>query len=82
MSQIVRTTKQIGAALRRARRAENLTQLELGEKASLRQATISDLEKGTRGSRIETLIDVLAALDLELVIRRRSTSDERIEDLF
>lgn len=72
MDQIVRTTKQVGAALRRRRRALNLTQEALGAKTTLRQATISSLENGEPGTRLRTLFDVLSALNLEIVIRRRA----------
>jgi HTH-type transcriptional regulator / antitoxin HipB len=41
MSQIARTPKQIGDALRRRRRQLGLTRMKLGEKSKFRQATIS-----------------------------------------
>ena len=82
MEQIARTTKQLGAAIRRRRRALNLRQADLGAKTKLRQATISALENGEPGTQLRTLIDVMASLGLELVIRERSRSDEKIEDLF
>lgn len=83
MDQIARTSKQIGDALRRRRRALNLTQRDLGIKTSLRQATISAIENGEPGTQLRTLSDVLAALNLELVIRPRTKgSPIEIEDLF
>lgn len=82
MEQIARTSKQIGAALRRRRRGMNLRQGDVGSRTHLRQATISALESGEPGTQLRTLIHVMAALDLELVIRERSKTDERMEDLF
>lgn len=82
MEQIARTSKQIAAAIRRRRRFLNLSQGELGAKTKLRQATISALENGEPGARLRTLIDVMAALGLELVIRERSKAEGRIEDFF
>ena len=82
MEQIVRTSNQLGAALRRYRRNSRLSQTKLGSKTNLRQATISALENGEPGTQLRTLIDVLAALGLELVIRERSRAKEDIEDLF
>lgn len=82
MEQIARTTKQLGAAIRRRRRALNLRQADLGAKTKLRQATISALENGEPGTQLRTLTDVMASLGLELVIRERSRSGEKIEDLF
>lgn len=83
MQNIARTPKQMGAILRRIRRTSNLNQSELGEKAGLWQETISKVESGARGTRLETLLDLLAALDLELIVesRRKSTPSD-IEDMF
>lgn len=80
--QIARNPRQIGEALRRRRRALGLNQTELGEKTKLRQATISGLEAGEKGTQLRTLFDVLAALDLELVIRSRTKGSNKIEELF
>ncbi len=81
--QIARTPSQIGAALRRFRRDLNLSQTILGQRTSLRQATISALENGEPGTELRTLIDVLTALELELVIRPRTkASASTIEDIF
>jgi len=79
---IVRTPDQLGAAIRRQRKLKSLTQAQLGEKTHLRQATISALENGEAGIQLKTLTDVLAALNLELVVRERTTYARDIEDLF
>ena len=83
MEQIARATEQIAAVIRRERRRCGLTQEQLGAKVKLRQATISKLEAGEPATRLQTLLDVMRALNLELVIRPRTkalTSD--IEGLF
>ncbi len=72
MDQIARTSKQIGDALRRRRRTLNLTQKDLGTKTTLRQATISAIESGEPGTQLRTLFDILAALNLEILIRPRT----------
>lgn len=82
MDQIIRTTKQLGAAIRRYRRGAGLSQAELGAKIKLRQATISALEQGEPGTELRTLIDVMGALGLEIVVRDRSKATGKIEDLF
>ncbi len=82
MEQIARTSKQVGAAIRRRRRRLSLRQGDVGAKTNLRQATISALENGEPGTRLRTLIDVMAALDLELVVRERSKAGRDIEELF
>lgn len=82
MSQIARTPKQLGAAIRRRRRQLELSQAALGSRANLRQATISALESGEPGTELRTLVDVLAALGLELVVQERSKASASIADLF
>jgi HTH-type transcriptional regulator/antitoxin HipB len=71
MDQLARSPKQIGAALRRRRRAVKLTQTELATLASVRQATVSSAEAG-EPMQIETLFNLLAGLDLEIVLRPRT----------
>ncbi len=73
MDQTSRTPQQLGAALRRYRKKRDLTQGDLGAKINKRQATISALESGEGGT-LDTLLAVLAALDLELVVRPRVKS--------
>lgn len=83
MEIVARTTPQLGAALRRVRRRKDLSQRDLGERMHARQATVSRLENGEPGTRLGVLIDALAALDLELVVRPRGkVSKEQIEELF
>jgi HTH-type transcriptional regulator/antitoxin HipB len=83
VDQIARTPRQIGAAVRRRRKQMALTQDGLGQRIRLRQATISKLEAGESGVRLQTLLDALCALGLELVIRPRSTASPRdFEDIF
>lgn len=83
MDAIARTPGQLGAAVRRARRQAGISQQELGSRIQLRQATISRLESGEPGTRLQTLIDTLAALDLELVVRPRTKgSPSTLADIF
>jgi|SRR5438034_7117635 len=83
MEQLGRSPRQIGAIVRRQRRRQGLSQGQLGSKVQFRQATISNLEVGKAGTRVCTLLDVLAALDLEIVVRPRTKgSTAEIEDLF
>jgi len=83
MKQSARTTKQIGAIIRRARRNAGLTQADLGAKVGLRQATISKLEKGEPATQLKVLLDALTALRLEIIIDKRGrTSAKDLEDLF
>lgn len=83
MTQLARTPRQLGEALRRYRTLADLSQSQLAATAGLRQATISQIEGGSGATRIETICAVLAALDLELTIAPRSKSSPKdIEDIF
>ena len=82
MEQIARTSRQIGTAIRRRRRHLELRQGDVGARTNLRQATVSALENGEPGTQLRTLITVMAALDLEIVLRERTKAEDTIEDLY
>jgi len=83
MQQIARTPKQIGSALRRHRRRLGINQTTLGDKTKLRQATISAVEAGEPRMQLRTLCAIMAALDLEFVVRPRTKgAAEEIEEIF
>lgn len=83
MDQIARTPKQLGEALKRERRKQGITQMDLGKKTTLRQATISAVENGEPGTHLRTICDMMAVLGLEFVIRRRDEGKTKsIEDIF
>jgi HTH-type transcriptional regulator/antitoxin HipB len=69
---LARDPKQLGNIIRRARKRLGFSQKQLGEKTAMRQATISLLETGNAALRLENLLTVLAALDLELQVTPRS----------
>ena len=75
MSELARSPAQIGNVIRRARKQRRSSQRELGERAGLRQETISLIENAQTDVGIRTLLSVLAALDLELQIAPRSKDD-------
>ena len=83
MDQIARTSKDIGNVLRKARKARNLTQADLAARAGIWQRTVSNIETSASGAKVDTIFDLLAALDLELHIvpRSKMTSDD-LEDIF
>ena len=72
MSDPARDPKQIGALIRRARKLRGLSQQQVSALTGFRQETISLIETGNPASRIETLLAVLSALDLEFQIGPRS----------
>jgi len=68
MGKVIRSNKELGAVLRMARKAKNLRQVDVAQKASVRQALVSDLENGATMARLDTVIKVLAALDMDVSI--------------
>lgn len=78
-----RTPRQLGNLIRRARKQRGWSQSQLAERVGLRQGTISLIETGNPATRVDTLLALLAALDLELqVASRLKDSRAGIEDLF
>lgn len=59
-----RWEQEIGAQVRRARLAENLSQAELADRANVGLSSIRALETG-EGSRLRTLVRAVRALGLE-----------------
>jgi HTH-type transcriptional regulator / antitoxin HipB len=83
MYDLARDPRQIGNVIRRARKERGWSQSVLAQKVALRQETISLIETGSPSTRIDTLLKVLAALDLEFQIAPRSKgSGENMERLF
>jgi len=71
----VRNAEQLGASIRAARKKKGWRQVDLARQASMRQQLISELENGASFSRLDTILKVLAALDLDLnVMDRRAPS--------
>lgn len=77
MAMTIRNNKEFGEAVRRARLKQNLRQVDLARKASVRQALISELENGATSAKLDTVLKVLAALalDLSVVPRRKAEFD-------
>jgi HTH-type transcriptional regulator/antitoxin HipB len=83
MAEVARNPKQIGNLIRRARKHRKWSQTQLGERAGLRQETISLIEAGSATTRVDTILAVLAALDLEFRIGPRSKGQAAaLEDIF
>ncbi len=68
MGKFIRNSKDLGEAIRRARKAKDLRQVDVAQKASVRQALISELENGATTAKLDTVIKIVAALDLDLSI--------------
>jgi HTH-type transcriptional regulator/antitoxin HipB len=83
MMELARNPRQIGNIVQRERKRRGWNQTQLGERTGLRQETISLIETGNPAAKIETILSVLAALELELRIApRSSTATADLEDIF
>ena len=71
MANLARSPEQIGNVIRRARKKTGMSHAELGEKTGLRQGTISLIESGHPAAKLETILAVLSALNLEFQIHSR-----------
>ena len=72
MKNFVRIPRDLGHAIRQARRGKNLTQADLATRSGVCQETISKVEAGRGGTKLDTILTLLAALDLELLVKTRS----------
>lgn len=82
MRHLIRRPVDAGHALRAARRARGLTQRALAEKSGVWQETISRIEGGAPGTRLDTLLTLCAALEIDLWQTPRSAGDDDFEALF
>lgn len=60
----------LGEAVRRERKARNLTQQELGELAGTGLNFVSQVERGKETVRLDKLLAIMKVLGLELVVAR------------
>lgn len=74
---VTRSATTLGRALRAVREEQGLTQSDLAERSRTNRFSIAQLENGESTKAIEKLFSVLAALELELVVRpRRRPADD------
>ena len=80
MDKAIRNNKELGEALRQARTEKDLRQVDIARKAGVRQALVSDLENGATTAKLDTVLKLLAALDMDLsVIPRRKAAFDPTE---
>ncbi|MGM0412590.1 MAG: helix-turn-helix domain-containing protein [Pseudomonadota bacterium] len=71
----IRLRRELGEALRARRRSLGLTQADLARKAGVRQPLISDIECGATNTRVETILDLCAFLELDWMLVEREKDD-------
>lgn len=74
----ITSPKTLGQVLRRYRKVQGLTQTAAGRKLNISQKTVSQIEAGTPGVRLETLFSLMSALALEMHLepRKKPSKDE------
>jgi len=73
----IKTPTQLGAVLKGYRRDRRITQADLGAKVGLPQNAISEIESSPDRSSLARVFKLLAALDLDLVVRPRQVATKR-----
>ena len=82
MHQLVRLPRQLGAIIQSERLRQGMTQTALASLTGTQQKTISAIENGSAGTKLDTLLSVIARLDLDIQIVPRQRDGKSIEDVF
>ncbi|HWQ93680.1 MAG TPA: helix-turn-helix transcriptional regulator [Clostridia bacterium] len=67
----IKTPQQLGAVLRGYRKERRLTQQEVGARLGMAQNTVSQIESEPGRAGLARVFKLLAALELEIVVRPR-----------
>lgn len=76
---VIRTPGQLGPVLQGYRKTQDLTQAGVGRTAGLPQGEVSKLERDPTTASLGRIFKLVAALDLEIVIRSRDRNALRSE---
>ena len=83
MNFLVRSPKALGNVIRNERKKLGLSQAALGKRVNLPQAAISFVENGHGALKLENMLALLAALDLDFQIMPRAKgSIQDFADMF
>ncbi len=74
MDYTVYTPRQLGQVLKGQRSTQHLTQVEVATRVGLLPKTVSKLERDPDTATLESLFKLLSSLQLELVVRGKSSS--------
>jgi HTH-type transcriptional regulator/antitoxin HipB len=64
----VRTTRDLGAVIRQARKARGYSQAALAKEVGVHQPKVSAVERGAPGVRVGLVLQILRTLDLAVTI--------------
>lgn len=82
MNQMVRSPKQLGTLIHQARVERGMSQKDLADLIGTYQKTISSVENGNPGVRLETMFSLLAALELDLELVPRRKGGVELDEIF
>ena len=66
MADFIRSPFQLGSFIQWERTRQNMSQHELADRAGTGQKTVSQIENGNDGAKLETVFRLLAVLGLEI----------------
>lgn len=72
MPQVIRTVSQLGKLIKNYREEKGVSQQKLSKEICIGQKSISFIENGKDGVRLDTLFRVLNELDLELIVQPKT----------
>jgi DNA-binding XRE family transcriptional regulator len=67
------TAKELGEAIRRTRREQDLTQIALAERANVARGAVQKIEAGRGTVNLSTVLKILRTLSLDLSVSSRMT---------
>src|SRR6195256_467723 len=69
----VRTTRDLGAAIKQARKARGVSQAALAREVGVHQPKVSAVERGAPGVRVGLVLQILHALNLTVTLALKAT---------
>jgi HTH-type transcriptional regulator/antitoxin HipB len=76
------SAKALGRIIRDRRKSMGLTQALTGKMVGVHQPTVSEVERGEREVKIDTLLKLIGALQLELLIQPIQLKETHWEDIW
>lgn len=73
---LIHSPKELALLVSNQRRNLKLSQADVGQSVGLKQQTISAFENKPEGTKLETLFDILSALNLDITITSK-TQDKK-----
>lgn len=78
----ISSARALGRIIRDRRKSMGLTQALAGKMVGVHQPTVSEVERGEREVKIDTLLKLISALKLELLIQPIQSTETQWEDMW